>query len=278
MAGHYMDCAANTDLQASKKLVLMCIADDADKQSRIGRVGLDAIRKWSGLGRSRALEVIKDLVDEGYLARHAAGRIGRQAEFVVFPGGCCGLHGPVAGYVPDEAPEAAVEQASERGSGGPDPLPETPLSTGSGTADPAVDIEGPEEGPIEGPAQTGPPLEQLPIKTPPTPAGRGDRAKVCSHGAGACRRCGTNPRALRVNPRAAVDDELAALVAARAAVPHCGHPDCNPANRWREPDAGRAHRCPTCHPDVVVGPAPVRPLALAGAASSPRSRAAPPRF
>jgi hypothetical protein len=107
-----------------------------------------------------------------------------------------------------------------------------------------------------GDTAVSPERPERPITTPPTPAGRGARTKVCRHGAGACRRCGTNPRSLRSNPRAAADAELAQLIDARAAVVHCGAPDCNPATRWREPDGGRTHRCPQCHPDVVVGPAP----------------------
>lgn len=240
MAGHYMDCAANTDLQASKKLVLMCIADDADKQSRIGRVGLDAIRKWSGLGRSRALEVVKQLVEEGYLARHAAGRIGRQAEFVVFPAGCCPLHGPLPGFV--SATVDNPEDAAEGGSGGPDPLGE------------ARSEEGPEEGPVQGPAQTGPPLE-LPIKNPPNPPA--SQGAKCEHGRSRnCRRCGTNPRAADQRERLAAAQAAAAEIdrieLARTQLPSCGDRSCDPHSRWRETDDGQA-RCHLCHPDVVIG-------------------------
>jgi hypothetical protein len=242
MAGHYMDCAANTDLQASKKLVLMCIADDADKQSRIGRVGLDAIRTWSGLGRSRALEVIKQLVDEGYLVRHAAGRIGRQAEFVVFPAGCCPLHGPVPGYAPPAATVDDVEHTDDRGSGGPDPLSA------------AESREGPEEGPEEGPAQSGPPLE-LSIKKPPNPPA--SQGAKCDHGrTSGCRRCGTNPRAAQAAEQLAAAESAAAeldrIERARAQLPWCGDRSCDRHSRWREADNGQA-RCPLCHPDVAIG-------------------------
>lgn len=120
-----------------------------------------------------------------------------------------------------------------------------------------------------GDTAVSPERPERPITTPPTPAGRGVRTKVCRHGAGACRRCGTNPRA-------AADVEHDQLVAARAAVAHCGHPDCNPATRWREPDAGRAHRCQQCHPDVVVGPAPRVPQARAPVLAG--SRQPTPRF
>ena len=245
MAGHYMDCAANTDLPASKKLVMMCIADDADKQSRIGRVGLDAIRKWSGLGRSRALEVIKELVDDGYLARHAAGRIGRQAEFVVFPSGCCPLHGPVPGHV---APAPAVDKQprpSKRGSGGPDPLPAVDAAEGP--------EEGPEEGPVQGPAQTGPPLEllELPEQEPPNPPAR--RGAKCAHGRSTgCRPCGTSPRAARqAQVAAAAEHERQ-----RAAVRWCGAYHCDRSTRRIfDPDTGMPSKCPDCHPDLVIGPA-----------------------
>lgn len=200
MAIHYLECAARTKLPAAKKLVLMAIADDADKQTRVGACGLQDIRDWSGLGRSQALAVIAELVTDGYLIRRAAGRAGRKAEFVVFPGGCCELHGAVPGHVP-------------AGSGSPDPVPQSPsvdtavdstvedLGTaspaGSGEPDPAQ-VQGPMEGPEEGPAQTGP-LPYPPIQEPPNPPPSGGRTGRCSTTTrphSNCRGCGTTVRQL----------------------------------------------------------------------------------
>lgn len=186
MAIHFLECAALTDLPASKKLALMAIADDADKATRIGSVGLDGIMAWSGLKKSRALEVLSELVAEGYVSRHAAGRIGRRAEFVVFPNGCCSLHGPV-----------------KPGSGVADPN-EEPSTEGRGSdaSDAEAKVERPEEGPIEGPTATGPLPISLSLNTPnPRQAG------ACSpdqpiHERG-CRACGTSPRQVAERERRA---------------------------------------------------------------------------
>lgn len=136
MSIHHLERAALTKLPSSKKLVFMCIADDADKLTRVAAVGLEAIQEWSGLGKSQALAVIKELVDEGYIARVKAGRKGQRAEFRVFARvACCELHeafdGPepatVVGSGPldptsDEAPIHAGNQAtSDEGSAQPDP-------------------------------------------------------------------------------------------------------------------------------------------------------------
>ncbi|TFV83132.1 hypothetical protein [Blastococcus sp. CT_GayMR16] len=276
MAGHYMDQAAHlVDMQAAKKLVLMCIADDADKLSRIGRVGLDAIMDWSGLKRSRALAVIAELVDEGYLVRHAAGRIGRQAEFVVFPGGCCPLHGPVPGYTPptDNADEEQTEDLDTAGSDTADPLPDT---AGSGQTDPRSDvegpIEGPEEGPVQGPAATGPLPKRLnPQNTPQPPAERGAHCDPDGQPHPNCRGCGTTRRTGRVTPADTAAAELAAvedLRTRRAAIAHCGA--CSPYDRTVEVPGLGIRRCPDCHPDLVVGPMPRPQLSVVPQRASAR--------
>lgn len=150
MAGHYTERAALLELPASKKLVLMCVADSANWDNRVGFPGLPAIQQWSGLGRSRALEVVAELVTEGYLVRHKGGVNGRRAEFIVFPHGCCALHEPLPGYGPE------LPGHSDPGSGPPDPA----------EAAPPAKSQGPLEGPIEGPAQTGPlPSFESPVVT-----------------------------------------------------------------------------------------------------------------
>lgn len=138
MAVHYTERAALLDLPASKKLVLMCIADSANQDNRVGFPGMDAIKRWSGLKNSRALEVIAELVAEGYLVRHRGGVNGRRAEFIVFPHGCCPLHEPLPGY------SAHLPGDDLSGSGVADP------------DDPAEKSQPPVEGPAEGPTQTGP--------------------------------------------------------------------------------------------------------------------------
>lgn len=204
MAIHYLECAALTDLPAGKKLALMAIADDADKTTRIGRVGLDGIMQWSGLKRSRALEVLKELVDDGYLVRHASGRIGRQAEFVVFPAGCCPLHGPVRGHTPtpggsgpadpppppapvDEPVDTAVDSPvddAQRGSGTPDPAPRRGSGRGSATGSDSYRT---------------PPYP--PIELPPNPPPSGGRCDPTRPVHDNCRGCGTTRRQLTAADR-----------------------------------------------------------------------------
>ena len=158
MAIHYLEQAALTDLQPSTKLVLMCMADSANKDDRVGHPGLDAVRQWSGLGKSRALEVIAELITKGYLVRQAYGQKGRRAEYVVFPHGCCAEHAPLRGY------EARPAADADDGSAVPDPSDS--VENGSGVPDP-MNSQGPGQGPGEGPAITGP----LPTSvTPPTTA------------------------------------------------------------------------------------------------------------
>lgn len=186
MAIHLLECAAHTDLAPSKKLALMALADDADKVTRIGSAGLDGVMAWSGLKKSRALEVLAELVAEGFLRRERGGRIGRRAEFVVFPDGCCALHGPVKPGSAQPDPSEIDPQSPVSGSAVPDP-------SASDAPDPEPEVEGPEEGPIEGPVATGP----LPIplsKNPPNPrkaGGCNPDKPVHEHG---CRACGTSSR------------------------------------------------------------------------------------
>lgn len=199
MAIHLTECAAITELPASKKLVLMACADAADKDTRIAAPGFDNVMAWSGLKRSRALEVIAELVAEGYLVRRSSGRSGRRAEFYVFPKGCCAMHGPLAALAaagsaqPDPEPE---QQHTAAGSAMPDP-------TGSARPDPQ-----PRPGSGSGSGLDRTPSQQRTTTTPLTPASRG--TTTCTHGARACRRCGTNPRAVAAaEQRTARDAELA---------------------------------------------------------------------
>lgn len=125
MSNHLIDCAAETDLPASKKLALMACADSADRDSHIALPGLDMIMRWSGLGKSRALEVIAELCDEGYLRRVSAARRGHRAEFLVFAAiECCAMHEPADGNgsaQPDPKLGSARPDPNPKGSARPDP-------------------------------------------------------------------------------------------------------------------------------------------------------------
>lgn len=109
MSIHHVECAALMRLPPSTKLVLMAFADSADKDTSVAFPGLDNVMAWSGLRKSRALEVTRWLVTQGYLARVAASKPGQRAEYLVLPAGCCPQHGPIAGYAgPDPRGGSAV--------------------------------------------------------------------------------------------------------------------------------------------------------------------------
>lgn len=149
MAVHYTERAALLPLPASKKLVLMCIADSANMGDRVGFPGHDAISAWSGIkSRSRVLELIAELIAEGLLVRKAYGVKGRRAEYAVFPQGCCAEHGPLPGLAAAPAPDVSDDDGESLGDDD---------SLGSAVAD------GTAKGPAKGPAQGGP----LHISTPP---------------------------------------------------------------------------------------------------------------
>lgn len=260
MAIHFTECAALTDLAPAKKLALMACCDSADKDTRIAMPGFDTIQQWSGLKRSQAYDVIAELVALGYLARRSGGRAGRRAEFYVFPGGgCCPMHGALPDWTPADAPSDGAAEAQQSGSGVPDPdsAPDergqegAPSGSGSGTG----------SGSGSGPDRT--PSRLRTYQEPPNPpASRGAKSRCRRHpnpdqpGAG-CRRCGTNPRAAdrqaQLEAATAAAAEVARFERDRADLPWCEHPDCSREDRWRSPDGGRAHRCPECNPDVVVG-------------------------
>lgn len=101
MSIHHVECAALTSLPASTKLVLMAFADSADKDTRLAFPGLDNVMAWSGLRKSRALEVTSGLVKQGYLVRTGGSNATgprRRAEYLVFPAGCCLQHGRLNGH------------------------------------------------------------------------------------------------------------------------------------------------------------------------------------
>lgn len=193
MAIHFLECAAHSDLPPSKKLALMAIADDSDKTTRVGSAGLEAIMAWSGLKKSRALEVIAELVADGYLRREKGGRIGRRAEFTVFPNGCCALHGPIPSGSAQPDPTENGSQNPPRGSDTVDP-------SASDVPDPKAEVEGPIEGPIEGPVAVGPLPISLSLSTPnPRQAGACNPDEPI-HERG-CRACGTSPRQIAERER-----------------------------------------------------------------------------
>lgn len=97
MSIHHLSLAGNLPMPAAKKLIFMAICDDASSENGHAFPGMDKLGSWSGLkSKSRILELIAELIDEGYLARVESGHKGRRAVFQVYAQiACCPLHGPI---------------------------------------------------------------------------------------------------------------------------------------------------------------------------------------
>lgn len=226
MSGHLIGCAGLTDLPTSHKLALVAFSDSADDRTHIGFPGYEGVMQWACCSRGRAAELIRDLVDWGYLKHHKRGRRGQRAEYVVFPGGCCDLHrlpveepevdvealAAAAGVTVDQArqmlavmgdaqPAVDPDSSTEKGSDAPDAM----TGNGSSTPDPN-DAETPD--PVENTpsgAGKGPDSVQrsrstanafTPSSNPPSPAGK-PAGVICSkhpNGHSNCRGCGTTAR------------------------------------------------------------------------------------
>lgn len=234
MSGHLIGCAGLTDLPTSHKLALVAFSDSADDRTHIGFPGYEGVMQWACCSRGRAAELIRDLVDWGYLRHHKRGRRGQRAEYVVFPDGCCDLHrlpveepavdvealARVAGVSVDQArqmlaamgettpatlPVAAgehgAESSTEIGSDAPDAM----SGNASSTSDPnhAQTPEPVENGDSE--EGKGPDSVQrsrstanafTPSTNPPSPTGKPAGVTCSKHpnGHSNCRGCGTTAR------------------------------------------------------------------------------------
>ncbi|MGV9272353.1 helix-turn-helix domain-containing protein [Streptomyces griseosporeus] len=74
-------------INTTQKLVLMKIADSADDQTRLARPGLERMMAWAGVGEKQVITVVTQLVGLGLVERVSVGRVGRRAEYRVFPYG-----------------------------------------------------------------------------------------------------------------------------------------------------------------------------------------------
>lgn len=114
MSLHHLECAAVTPLAPSTKLVLMALADSADKETRVAIPGMDQMVTWSGLSKSQTLRVLAWLIDEGYVARLSKARKGHRAEYLVFSSvPCCDQHGPAAGSHDRDPDESEASHARD---------------------------------------------------------------------------------------------------------------------------------------------------------------------
>lgn len=85
MSGHLTVVAGYMDLPLSHKLALMKFCDSADDQTRLAFPGLDAVRLWAGVKKSRGLDITAELQESGLLMQVEAGHRGKRAVFKVFP-------------------------------------------------------------------------------------------------------------------------------------------------------------------------------------------------
>lgn len=124
MSVHLVEVAAEVELAPSLKLALLCFADSGSTDGRVARPGLDNLMRWTGLKRSRALEVVKHLEELQLLAPHRKAFRGQRAEYVVFPNGCCERHGkvPALAVVDDDMPLTSGDALVSTGSARPDPF------------------------------------------------------------------------------------------------------------------------------------------------------------
>ena len=198
MSIHHVECAALTALPASTKLVLMSFADSADKDTRVAFPGLGNVMAWSGLRKSRALEVTSWLTKQGYLYRVAGGKRGKRAEYLVFPAGCCPMHGRLTGYAgpdpltldgpatPDPNHEKGSDTADVDNSNGSG-MPDVENPTGSDAADAmsphGSDLRSNGSDSDSEWVRSGPDPSPPPPSIPPPPPARADPADPVEHGA-----------------------------------------------------------------------------------------------
>lgn len=220
MSGHLIGCAGDVDdVGKSHKLALVAFADSADDRTHIAFPGYEGVMRWASCSRSRAAELISDLVAAGYIRLHKTSRPGRRAEYVVFPDGCCDLHRTPA-VEPDSGPSAA-DLVAALAAAGVDLTPEQALRltapNGSEIPDPSSvnrseisDLSGDESGngseisDASGQrVQNGSEISEhfTTSNTPPSPRKRGaiEPRNCQKHGTTPqpnCRGCGTTNRQL----------------------------------------------------------------------------------
>lgn len=216
MSVHLIDCAGSLQhIGKSHKLALIAFADSAHDRTHIAFPGYEGVMRWASCSRSRAAELIADLVAAGLLRPHSTARPGRRAEYVVFPDGCCDAHriphtdpgnGPTTDDLLAALDAAGVQLTSDQldqlgrpnVSENPDPSPPDgsenpdPFTDGSGNASEISDPSGQR---VQNASENPDPFA-TPTTNPPSPAtasqGRCRRHPI-TPGVN-CRACGTSPR------------------------------------------------------------------------------------
>ncbi len=148
---HTARAARVRGLTKGQKLVLMAIADGADKHTRISFPGNEEIAIWAEIGPSSIAAATALLVERGLLYKIGGGYKGRRVEYLVFP-------------EPGEIEHYAAER--ERRRANPKPPRGRTLSTpeASATVDPSstLDPSIPSVRPVDNGAPKPPPVRTLP--------------------------------------------------------------------------------------------------------------------
>lgn len=112
MSVHLVTCAAQLPLRSTEKLILLCLAENANAKDSVAFPGMEGLMRWSGLSDARVYQVLKALQELRLIEQIGRGHRGRAAEFVVFPYGCCEAHGKEACDWPEAI--GAVETVGSR--------------------------------------------------------------------------------------------------------------------------------------------------------------------
>ncbi|MDP9101619.1 MAG: hypothetical protein M3N21_05680 [Actinomycetota bacterium] len=93
MSFHLLSVAALRDLKPAEKLVLMCLCDNANQKDYLAYPGIPAMMRWANVSRARVFQCLKHLIELKQIEQVKTGHRGQAAEFLLFPFGCCELHG-----------------------------------------------------------------------------------------------------------------------------------------------------------------------------------------
>ncbi|MFF2274185.1 hypothetical protein ACFVTX_18065 [Agromyces sp. NPDC058136] len=85
MAIQHLENAAMEPLHPAAKLVLMAIADDANRETRIAYPGSAKLAAWADCSEERVPGILQELICRQLIARRSKGRRGRRTEYIVFP-------------------------------------------------------------------------------------------------------------------------------------------------------------------------------------------------
>ena len=120
MSRHLTNCAADVQIEPLRlKLALLCFAESARDRDHIALPGYAALMKWTHVKKSQVHNLINALLELQLIARHKPAHRGQRAEYLVFPNGCCEVHG--------KRPAAVVDDGADVVSIGLDDTPGEPF-------------------------------------------------------------------------------------------------------------------------------------------------------